>query len=187
MILFSKEDIKHQSIPTVWFYRLFLLIAFIILFRYIFLPGVESCTPLFLSNIVETIDEFFGLSLFERFSDSITRECFIFLSKHHFFIINTVICKTVFQILLNCLFGFILISLPYYITGKRGMGSADVLYFTLLAALYPFSSVWSSYLMAFLSGTLWCGMTRILMPEKKVKVLPFIPFLSFGFFISLVL
>jgi prepilin signal peptidase PulO-like enzyme (type II secretory pathway) len=187
MIIFSVEDIRFKSVPTKWL-NLLIILAFIYVIVDVFvLPIALSGKRFICIQNVQIIEEAMSFDLVKDcfFNllvkiDQIAKNTnFIFFQNEYFIKIT--------EIAIRCILGYLLIGLPYFISRKNGIGSADVIFFTSMAAFFPVEAIWSSYFFTFVSGALLFGIIRIVKPKKRIKTIPLIPFLSFGFFISIFL
>ncbi len=186
LLLFSVEDIRFKSISEKWFWGLAVFVFLMLFIPPLWtLPCHHLILPPDLKNFLLTHT---GASFFEGFVKSLNNGLFFSYPFSYFSDLSwfTPLSKLFGRAFL----GFLLLFLPYVISRKEGIGEGDILYFTLVSLLYPISTIWFSYFLAFFFGCFWV-IFLFLFGRKKNQIdlcqwkIPFLPFLSIGFAIGL--
>jgi Flp pilus assembly protein protease CpaA len=186
LLLFSVEDIRFKSISEKWFWGLAVFVFLMLFIPPLWtIPGHHS---LLSPNLIHFFLVNTGAYFFGDFAKSLSNSLF---SSFPFIYFSDLSWFTYLSNLLGrALLGFLLLYLPYFLTRKKGIGEGDILYFTLVSFLFPVSTIWFSYFLAFFFGCFWV-IFLFLFGRKKNQTdlcqwkIPFLPFLSIGFAIGL--
>ncbi|MCK5848591.1 MAG: prepilin peptidase [Caldisericia bacterium] len=187
MIIFSIEDIKHKSVPEKWLNLLILLTIVCIVVQVFIFPTLVTQVHKSVNSNLQIVKDSMSFSLLRTFSynclikikESTSSTGITFFQTEYYF--------QILRLSMRCIFGYLLIGLPYFISRKKGIGSADLIFFTAISIFFPIEAIWCAYFFAFVSGGLFLCSLKLMRPKKIVKTIPLMPFLSVGFIISMVL
>jgi hypothetical protein len=189
LLIFSVEDIRKQSISVSWFWGLFLLVFILVL-----IPAswrFSASFPPWLSIIQNAVSNITGYSVIQdwlKTMESIRLPSFVLLDSFVGASWMRVLCIS----LCRGFIGFLLMFLPYILSKKQGLGEGDIIFFGLLSPLFSVATIWASYCMTFLLGSIYAIVVISLQKfhfvrSTRLQKIPLIPFISFGFILGMFL
>jgi len=108
-------------------------------------------------------------------------------------IINSLVClqklgaSYIFSGLKAMVFSLIFFLVIFLITKGKGIGIGDILFFTIASANIGLKNTFEALILAFSIGAIFCLILIFIGKLNFKERIPFIPFLSFGIYLSIFL
>lgn len=189
MILFSVEDFRKQSISVTWFWWLSLLVIFFVCLSYA--KDTSECylrLPLAVRSSVSYVT---GYRVMEEWIGTISAHaiqsysCIALLCSANW-------SRCIGIVFARAFIGYLFMFLPYIFSKKQGLGEGDILYFALLSPLFPIATIWASFCITFISGSIFAMIVIFVQKVTfskplQIRRIPLIPFISLGFIVGYLL